>query len=145
MHDCQPQACAAPFAGKIRHEQLVLLLRLDPHAFVGHAHNDPMPFEIILRAHPETALLVHRLDGVVEQVDQHAVHLCSVEVQRRQRLIQLDHELDISVRPPIEHHHFLDHVLERPARHLWRRHPRKLGKLIKHPLQAVHLVDDHAG
>ena len=97
-----------------------MIFRRDAWAFVRNSNHRASAFGVVSRADPQSPPLVHGLDSIVKQIDEHPPQLFAIKVDGRQRVIQLDDELDIFLRLTIQRHDIAKHVVQRLPSHLWR-------------------------
>src|ERR1051325_566455 len=101
-HDGKPQT-AAPLLGRVvRQEQLLALGRRDARSVVGH--DDPqqiVPF-VVLGGQADDAGAVHRLDGVVHEIQDHAPHLLGIDRYPRHPVAVPALETDARQQPRVE-------------------------------------------
>src|SRR5690349_1439644 len=93
--DRQPQPGSRLLTSKIRHKQPFLILRRNAGPFVRHGADYATAFRIILRPDPQPPFLIHRLNRVVEEIDEHTPQLFPVEIDGRQILVQVHNQFNI--------------------------------------------------
>src|SRR2546422_10872370 len=97
-----PRSTLFPYTTLFR--SVLLVLRLDADALVGHLDEDLPAPSLVAGGHPETPFVVHRLDGVVEEGDENPLDLLAVHHDRGQAPVQIGQEPEGAVRPLVETH-----------------------------------------
>src|SRR5206468_1359939 len=82
-HDRKPQTAAAPLRRVVRQEQLLALGWRNARAVVGDDHAHQAVGFVALRLHHDPPAALHRLDRIVDQVDDDAADLLGVESHER--------------------------------------------------------------
>ena len=113
-----------------------------PGPVVGHDEPDERRARIVVRFEGDDAGSIHRLDRVVDEIDDHAANLLAVDAHLRQLLREAPLEADLAQQPLIQRERLVQEGVQVGRHRARRRHARELRELVHERLQRIDFSDD---
>ncbi len=142
--DGEPQPAPPLLRGVVRHEELVPVRRRDPRSVVREHEPGEIVGRIVLCLDRDRAASAGGLDGVVDQVHEHALDLVGIDADERERRIVARVNPHVAEKAVVQRQRVVQEHMEVDRDRTRGRHPRELRELVDEPLQGVDLGDDGA-